>query len=98
MQAMAEVLSQGCRGSLGSEGALSGRWRDPTSSPQAEQEPLASRRAEGRDTHSEDETQGLGFQTSAHLSDCSPACLIGQQQPEFSPSSTVLVQRGGKGR
>lgn len=47
---MAEVLSQGCRGSLGlEEASLSGRWQDPTSSSQAEQEPLASRRAEGRD-------------------------------------------------
>lgn len=50
MQAMAEVLSQGCRGSLGEEGASSsGRWQDPTGSSQAEQEPSASRRAEGRE-------------------------------------------------
>lgn len=48
MQAMAEVLSRGCRGSVGVEWAsLAGRWKDPTSFSQAEQEPLASRRTDG---------------------------------------------------
>lgn len=50
MQATAEVLSRGGSGSLGVEGgSSSGGWQDPTSSSQAEQEPLASRRAAGRE-------------------------------------------------